>query len=128
MQWVKLLHISCVFASFAGFLLRGIWMISDSSLLHKKWVKVIPHIVDSVLLISALLLVYLSGLSIIENNWLIVKIVALIIYILLGTVALKRGKTKKIRVLTFFLAIFVYLYIVSVALTKSVTGFATLLQ
>lgn len=127
MQWLKLLHISCVIVSFSGFLMRGIWMINDSALLHKKWVKIFPHIIDSLLLISALLLVYVSALSVIENNWLIAKMGALIIYIFLGTVALKRGKTKKIKVLAFVLAIFVYLYIVSIALTKSVSGLVVLL-
>ena len=126
MQWVKLLHVSCVVLSFTGFMLRGLWMLSGSPMLNKKWVKVVPHIVDTVLLSSALFLVYLLGLSIVENNWLLVKIAALIVYILLGSVALKRGKTKKIRILAFTFAVITFYYMISVALTKSTTGFMVL--
>ena len=123
MEWIKAVHVSCVILSFSGFLLRGLWMMSDSVLLVNKWVKIIPHIVDTILLISALLLVYLLGLSVFEHDWLLAKIIALVVYVLLGTVALKRGKTKKIKIVALVLAMTTFLYIVSIAFTKSVFGF-----
>jgi len=123
MDWIKTLHISCVILSFSGFVLRGIWMVFDSAMLGNKWVKIVPHIVDTILLISAFFLVYVLGLSIFDHDWLLAKIIALVVYVLLGTLALKRGKTKKIKMLALVLAIATFLYIVSVAVTKSVFGF-----
>jgi len=123
MEWIKTLHISCVILSFSGFFLRGIWMLFDSAMLANKWVKIVPHIVDSVLLLSALSMVYMQSLSILQNDWLLVKIAALLVYIVLGTIALKHGKTKKIRVIAWCSGLVVFLYIVSVALNKSVEGF-----
>jgi len=127
MEWVKAIHVSCVILSFSGFLLRGLWMMFDSALLGNKWVKIIPHIVDTTLLVSALFLVYALGISVFENDWLLAKIIALVVYVLLGTVALKRGKTKQIRMVALVLSIMTFLYIVSVALTKSVSGFISVL-
>jgi len=127
MEWAKTIHVSCVVLSFSGFLLRGLWMMLDSTMLTKKWVKVVPHIVDTTLLLSAFFLVYLLDLSVLNHDWLLAKIIALIAYVLIGTVALKRGKTKKIKITALFLAMIVFLYIVSVAVTKSVIGFMSVL-
>ena len=123
MELIKTLHVSCVILSFSGFFLRGIWMMLDSALLANRWVKILPHIVDTGLLLSAVFLVYSLRLSVFDHEWLWAKIIALVVYVLLGTVALKRGKTKKIKILALVLAIIIFLYIVSVAVTKSVFGF-----
>jgi len=127
MEWIKTIHVSCVILSFSGFLLRGIWMFFDSAMLGNKWVKILPHIVDTMLLLSACYLVYILSLSIFDHDWLLAKIIALFIYILLGTVALKRGKTKTIKIMAFSLAMITFLYMVSVAITKSVLGFMSVL-
>ena len=123
MDWIKTLHISCVILSFSGFLLRGIWMMLNSVMLANKWVKIVPHIVDSLLLLSALSMVYIQSISILQHDWLLAKIAALLIYIVLGVIALKHGKTKQIRVVAWCSGLVVFLYIVSVALNKSVEGF-----
>ena len=93
--------------------------------LQQRWVKVAPHVVDTVLLGSAIALVWLlGGLETLKaQSWLTAKIVALLIYIVLGSVALKRGRSRKIRVAAFFAAIAVFGYIVSVVITKSPWGF-----
>jgi len=127
MHWIKIVHVSSVVLSFVGFGVRGVWMINDSPLLNKKWVKTFPHIVDTALLVSALALVYVMSVPVFQTGWLLVKITALIVYILLGSVALKRGRSKKGRLLAFLLAILVFLFIVSVAMTKSVYGLLSLL-
>ncbi len=85
------------------------------------WVKVLPHIVDTLLLLSAFLMLYTLQISVIENNWLIAKICALLAYIFLGMLALKRGKSLSVRVVSWLSAMLVFSYIVLVALTKSVT-------
>lgn len=123
MQWVKYIHLSAVLLSFCGFVLRAGWMLADSPMLGRRWVRVLPHIIDSVLLVSALWLVYLMSLPLLQSDWLLAKIIALLVYIALGTMALKRGRTKTRRLMFTVLAIMVFLYIVSVALSKSVYGF-----
>jgi uncharacterized membrane protein SirB2 len=125
MQWIKTIHLAAVLLSFCGFVLRTGWMLADSPMLSKRWVKVLPHIIDTVLLISALVLVYLMSLPLLQSDWLLAKIIALLVYIVLGTMALKRARTKAQRLLFSVLAILVFLYIVSVALSKSVYGFFT---
>ena len=120
MHWIKFIHVSCVAISFSFFFIRGVWMLYESPLLNNKWVKIFPHIIDSVLLLSALSLLYVMNLSLVENDWLIAKTVALFIYVILGTLALKHGRTKKIRSVAFVLALMMFVFIVSTALTKSI--------
>lgn len=127
MQWVKYIHLAAVVLSFSGFVLRAGWMLVDSPMLTKRWVKVLPHIIDTVLLLSALWLVYLMSLPLLQTDWLLAKIIALLVYILTGTMALKRARTKLQRLIFSLLAILVFLYIVSVAMGKSVYGFFALI-
>ena|SRR3569623_2081437 len=115
---VKHIHIACVALSGAFFLLRGIWMRRSSPLLEQHWVRIVPHIVDTVLLASALTLVWMSGMYPFVQSWLTAKVLGLVLYILLGTIALKRGKTRSVRVAAFFAALLVFSYIVGVAITK----------
>ncbi|RDH84412.1 MAG: hypothetical protein DIZ80_02745 [endosymbiont of Galathealinum brachiosum] len=123
MEWIKTLHISCVVLSFCGFFLRGLLMITGSALLYNRWVKTVPHVVDATLLISALFMLYLFHWSVLDHQWLQVKIVALLVYIGLGMLALKPGRPVRLRLGAWVLGSLVFLFIVSVALTKSVYGF-----
>ena len=122
---LKYLHTSSALASLALFVTRGTWMMATRERLQQRWVKVMPHVVDTVLLVSAIALVWqLGGLETLRaQSWLIAKIVALLAYIVLGSVALKHGRTQRIRVAAFFAAIAVFGYIVSVAVAKSPWGF-----
>lgn len=115
---LKWLHVGCVAASGAGFLARGTLMLTDSPLLRMRVVQVAPHIVDTVLLASAIALAVAARLSPLQHTWLATKIVALLLYIILGTVALKRGRTRRVRVIAFAAALAVFAYIVSVALQR----------
>ena len=123
MEWIKTLHISCVVLSFCGFFLRGLLMILGSELLYNRWVKTVPHVVDATLLISALVMLYLFHWSVFDHQWLQVKIVALLVYIGLGMLALKPGRPARVRLGAWVAGSLVFLFIVSVALTKSVYGF-----
>ena len=120
---IKYIHMTCALLSFTGFFLRGILGFFKSEVLQIKWVKIVPHIVDTILLISAIAMLYTMSLSIIENHWLIAKIVALVLYIALGVIALRTSVPIKVRVITWLSALLVFVYIVSVAVTKSVWGF-----
>lgn len=108
-------HITCVTLSISLFLIRGFWMLRGSAMLDHKAVKIVPHIIDTVLLVSAIALTVILSQYPFVHSWLTVKVVALIIYIVLGTIALKRGKTPTVRGIAFVLAIVTFGYILSVA-------------
>ena len=118
---IKIIHIICMILSYILFSLRGIWMIQGSSLLRLKWVKVLPHVIDTILLTSAITLVAMIQQYPGFNIWISVKIGALLLYILLGMMAFRFGKTRKIKIISWILAQIVFFYIVLVALTKNPT-------
>ena len=115
---IKHLHMTCAALSGFFFFVRGIWMLLESPKLQQRWVKIAPHIIDTILLASALTMAVWSSQYPFAQNWLTAKLFALIAYILLGTVALKRGKTKTVRTAAFVAALAVFGYIVKVALTR----------
>jgi uncharacterized membrane protein SirB2 len=115
---IKHLHITFAVLSGSFFVLRGLWMLLDAPLLRRRWVKVVPHVVDTLLLASALVLVFWSGQYPFVQAWLTAKVLALIAYIVLGAIALKRGKTKGVRTFALFAALATFAYIVAVALTR----------
>src|SRR5512135_3858152 len=104
----------------AGFALRGAWMLQGSPLLARRWVRVLPHVVDTVLLASAIALAVMLEQYPLMQGWLTAKLIGLVVYIALGTIALKRGRTRAVRLAAFGGALLVFAYIVAVALTKSV--------
>lgn len=122
---LKYLHVSCIALSGAGFVLRGVWMLQGSPMLARRWVRVAPHVVDTVLLASAIALAVMIGQYPLVHGWLTVKVLGLIAYIVLGTVALKRGRTLGSRRVAFCGALVVFAYIVAVAMTKSVVPFGS---
>ena len=115
---VKSVHVGAVAASYSLFFVRGVWMMRDSALLARRWVRVVPHAVDTVLLASAIALAVMSRQYPLEAPWLTAKVIALILYIALGTIALKRGRTKRTRVAAWLFAQVVFLYIALVAVTR----------
>jgi uncharacterized membrane protein SirB2 len=120
---LKLVHVACAIASISGFALRGILMLLDSPLLATRFARIAPHAVDTVLLASALWLAALLGQYPFVQGWLTAKVLALIAYIVLGTAALKRARSKTVRTVAFALALTAAAYIVSVALTRDPLGF-----
>ena len=121
---LKHFHMACAALSGSLFVLRGIWMLRESAMLQRRWVRIAPHVVDTLLLASALILVTWSRQYPLVQNWLTAKIIALIAYIALGTIALKRGRNKTVRVCAFIAALAVFAYIGLVAMTKQVLVFA----
>lgn len=121
-QTLKAIHVGCVVASIAGFVARYLLMLADSPVLAARALRVVPHVVDTLLLASALAMAWQLSLNPLRELWLGAKIVALLAYIVLGAVALRRGRSRRARSLAGAAAILVFAYIVSVALTKSVYG------
>jgi len=116
---VKLLHVTAVAVSFSLFFLRGIWMMLDSPRLGQRWVRVVPHINDTLLLLAGVALAIMLNVSLGTNAWLVAKLVALPVYIGLGMLALRPGRTKPVRVAAWIAALVVFGYIAAVAVTRS---------
>jgi uncharacterized membrane protein SirB2 len=120
---LKALHVGCVITSYCLFVLRGVWMVRGSALLQRRWVKIVPHVVDTLLLTSAILLALTIRQYPFVSSWLTAKVIGLVIYIALGTIALKRGRTLTIRVWAWIAAQLVFFYIVAVAVTHTPAPF-----
>lgn len=116
---VKHIHVSFVVISLAFFALRGFWMWTESGMLQKKWVKIVPHIVDTGLLAAGIFLAVVSHQSPTTQPWLGAKMIALVAYIVLGTLALKRAKTKQGKRIAFVAAVLCAAYMVGAAVTRS---------
>lgn len=121
----KSVHVGCAAISIGGFLARGMLMLRGSRLLEARWVRVAPHAVDTALLASALWLAWLIGQYPFVHGWVTAKVLALLAYIALGSVALRRGRTKAVRAAAFVAALGAAGYIVSVALTRDPAWFAS---
>ncbi len=116
---IKMIHVSSVITSFLFFFMRGVWLIRESSVLRQRWVKILPHIVDTVLLTSAIALAYKIHQTPISDPWLTAKVSGLLVYIGLGMIAMRFGKTRQVRINAWVAAQCVFVYIVAVAITKS---------
>lgn len=115
---LKHIHMTCVLLTFISFFIRGIWMWRESSLLRARLVKILPHIIDTALLASALALAFHLQLNPAETPWLMAKIIALVVYIGLGTLAFKHPN-KTVRLSAWVAALCTFLYIVGVAAVKT---------
>ena len=118
---LKLVHVAAVALSGVGFVIRYGLSVTRP-LPTDALVRLAPHVVDTVLLGSALALAWVGGFNPLGVPWLGAKLAGLVLYILIGTIALKRGRTRRIRATAFAVALLVYAYIVTVALTKSPLG------
>ncbi|AAZ96897.1 putative membrane protein [Thiobacillus denitrificans ATCC 25259] len=114
---IKQIHLATIAITLALFLLRGFWMMAESKRLQARWVRIAPHVNDSLLLASGIALAVLLQQYPLVHGWLTAKFFALIAYILLGTVALKRGRTRGLRIAAWVLALLVFGYLVTVART-----------
>lgn len=120
---IKQLHLAAVAVTLVLFFARGVWMITGSPLLQRRWVGVVPHVNDTVLLAAGVALALLLHQYPLVHGWLTAKVLALVAYIGLGMVALKRGSTRGIRTAAWIAALLVFVYMLAVAVTKSVTPF-----
>src|SRR5690606_18120899 len=111
-------HMLCALLSFIFFITRGIWAFQGSALLQKKWVKISPHIIDTVLLLSAIGLVIAIRQYPFVSLWVTAKLIGLVAYIAFGIMTLKKVKNTQQRAVFFGLSIATFGYIFMVARTK----------
>ncbi|MGD8783123.1 MAG: SirB2 family protein [Thioalkalispiraceae bacterium] len=120
MSLIKTLHVIFALISITGFIYRSYLKLIGSNTLQQKWLKVLPHINDTLLLISAIYLVIASQYYPTWLNWVSVKIIALFLYIFLGLYTLRFSQSRQALIISFLLALLTFAYIISVALTKQV--------
>ena len=113
---LKALHVASVVVSIGLFLLRAVLSLAGSARLQARFLRIAPHVVDTVLLASAVLLTLILHQYPFVNGWLTAKLLALVAYVALGSVAIKRGRTPAIRAVALVAALLVVGYILGTAL------------
>ena len=119
---LKLVHQTAVALSISGFAARGVAGLLDARWVRGRAARTVPHVVDTVLLASALGLAWVLRLNPITTPWLLAKIVGLLLYIGFGMVALRPGLPRAVRALALLAALVCFGQIVAMALTKSPAG------
>ena len=123
---LKQLHLTTIAITLALFILRGAWMMTSSPRLQTRWVRIVPHLNDTLLLTSGISLAVLIRQYPLVNGWLTAKFFALILYIVLGTFAIKRGKSRGRRISAWIAALLVFAYMAAVAVAHNPLPFHAL--
>lgn len=118
MNLIKGIHVITVLLSISGFILRWIWVMQDSPRLQQRWVRIAPHINDTLLLATAITLAINIKQYPFVHGWLTAKVIALLVYIGLGMATIRHGKSKQQRIFTGLAAILVFIYMLGVARTR----------
>lgn len=116
---LKFVHIGCVFFSLCGFLLRTYLLLYRPTMMERAWIKYPPHIVETLLLVSALSMLPLLGQYPFVDAWLTAKLLAMLLYIVIGAYALHGTKDVKHRLIASLSALTVFAYIIGVAVHHS---------
>lgn len=119
---LRAVHITCAIATVILFTLRGLLMIAASPLLGNPVLRWTPIVVDTVLLGTAVVLTTIVRQYPFTTPWLTVKVLLLLVYIVLGSIALKRGRTRRTRVVAFAAALLTVGFLVTVARTHDPLG------
>ncbi len=120
---LRTLHVLFAIISVSGFALRGALIWVGSPILQRRWVRILPHINDTLLLAAAICLAMMSGQYPWTASWLAAKIVGLLAYIALGVAALRPRFSKPVRVAAWVAALICFAWIASVARLRNPAGF-----
>ena len=125
---IKSLHLFCVVLSGLVFTTRGLLMLLRSPWAQHVVGKWLSYINDSILLTAGLLLMQITRQTPVTHDWLTVKLSLLVVYIVLGIFALRRGRTLRTRAACFVAALMTYLFMFSIARAHHPMGIIQLLQ
>ena len=120
---VKTIHQTAVALSIVGFVARGVGVFAGAAWVRGRMAKTLPHVVDTLLLLSAITLVVMLGLNPLSAPWLMAKIGGLVLYIALGMLALRPALALSLRAAAWVGAIATFAWIASVAISKNPAGF-----
>ena len=115
---MKIIHILCAVLTISGFVYRAYLKLWNPQRLSERWLRITPHIVDTILLLSAIYLVIAGGFYPIWFNWTAAKLTGLVGYILFGLMTLRFARSRTAVLMSFMLALLSFAYIVAVARTK----------
>lgn len=113
---IKHLHMTTAALSLLFFVVRAGWSVRGAPILQRRWVRVLPHVNDTLLLTLGVVLMAMLGFWPHQHPWLAAKLVALLAYIGLGTVAIKRGRSPAVRAVAAAAAVATFTYMVGAAL------------
>ncbi|MCJ7452802.1 MAG: SirB2 family protein [Steroidobacteraceae bacterium] len=119
---LRQVHIACAMLTITLFTFRGLLMLSGSQLHRNMSLRVVPVAVDTVLLTTALMLTTVIRQYPFATGWLTTKVVLLVAYVALGSIALRPGRTRGVRMAAFIAALATVAFIVTVARTHSPLG------
>lgn len=124
---IRAIHATTAITSFILLVVRTYFLLHAKYRLKSRAIKLSPHIIDTILLSSAISLVYIGGYSVnLENAWIIAKIVTLILYIFSGLYLFRLARRRKQIYITLSVSSLLYLYIILVAFTKNPFPFQAL--
>lgn len=115
---LKHLHMTLAIVSILLFIYRWALAINENPRLQQRWLKIVPHLNDTLLLLAGIMLAVTLQMSPGSQPWLLAKLIALVVYIGLGVMALKRPDRKQ-KVIAGIAALLVFNYIIGVAVSKS---------
>ena len=120
---VKLVHISCAVLSISGFVGRSFLKFSAPQHLQRRWLKIAPHVIDSALLASGIVMVFLIRQFPFVVTWVTIKLLFVVLYIGFGLFTLRFARTRTQTVIGFVGACLCFSYIIVLALTKQMWPF-----
>lgn len=118
MNWylhLKYLHLTCVALTFISFSLRGYWMLTENALLRHPLARTVPHAIDAILLTTGISLVVMFYNGVFTQPWLLLKLGGLLLYIILGALALRYARTRPRRVISLIGAWLTFFCIIAIA-------------
>jgi len=113
---IKQLHVALALLTACSFCLRGYWMLARSPRLDAPWVRRLPHVVDALLLATGIAMAIGLSISPHAHSWLAIKLLAIVAYVVTGSIALKRGRTYRQRAAALAVSLLLLAYIFAVAL------------
>jgi uncharacterized membrane protein SirB2 len=117
---LKHLHLTLIAIAFGLFLLRSFWLITGSAQLQKKLFKILPHPINLIMILSGFAVAFAAHFPL-SSPWILAKLGALVVFVILGLLTFKQT-TKSKQMLFFSAALLTFVYIGSVAVTKSPLG------
>lgn len=116
---IKFVHVLCVVFSGSLFALRGTMMLAGSRFSNSALLRYLSYAIDTTLLTAALMLITILHQYPFVQAWLTAKVLLLVLYIVLGVYALRRGPTLRTRAVCFVAALAVFLTIAGIALAHN---------
>jgi len=119
LEIIKPVHVGCALLTLCFFAWRGVMQFRDPAFTGRLWVRRTAESVDTLLFVTGVTLVWMTGQLPWQEMWLAAKLVALLGYILLGMVAFHWSNSRAVKMVSWIAAMVTYVFMVSVALSRN---------